>query len=212
MPSLQPLPMMSLNNNNQAGTRDSYFGFGNPDEFSDSTTTKKKKLTSYSLSSSNLPTVSVTDSKSHNNSSLSVFNDNSEDLSKNLSQSSYSTSLNSMSSGPCISTSSSYNSNLSNCFMNSGNDFQQVDMNYNNQQHQLNSQASVNYEKLHDMLINASEDSSVNDNGLGLKNQNWDLSTAASHYNNGLSFFFFSNFEYRNCVLLFYLIWLWTDL
>ena len=67
---------------------------------------KKKKLTGYSRSSSNLPQINFNDMS--NSFNVASFTD--EEFTRNLSNSSYN------SSG--ISSSDSYNANLSNCFVN----------------------------------------------------------------------------------------------
>lgn len=97
------LPVLSLDQ--QPASRDTYFNINNDQKNIDTTYIKKKKLTNYSLSSSNLPHVSVT-YNDPNNSALS-YNDT-----ENLSTSSYNTSLTSSMSNSCMSSSSSYNSNL----------------------------------------------------------------------------------------------------
>lgn len=102
---LQPLPMISIN---QPGSRDNCFDI----VANDATTVKKKKLTNYSLSSSNLPQVSIThDNNNRMNNSTVSFNED-ELLTRNLSNSFYNSSYSSMCSSG-ISHSSSFSNNCS---------------------------------------------------------------------------------------------------
>ena len=136
MPTLQPPGQMPQH---QPGSRDSYLtqknGFGQYE----TTSVKKKKLTNYSLSSSNLPMVSVTDTNGlamNNSASMPSFND--DDLAtKNLSNSSYNSSF-----GSSMVSSSSYSSQLNNCYVNRSD---------------AKSQQSMSYEKLFGLLMKGNE-------------------------------------------------------
>lgn len=131
---------------------------------------KKKKLTNYSLSSSNLPTLSLPTSNETNHVNNSAASFAEEDFMRNLTNSSYNTSYNSMSSGG-ISASSSYNSSLSSCFINSNNDMQK--------------KQSGPADKNHlEKLINSSGmESLMGDNMLNqnMLNQNWDFGNAGEN-------------------------------